>query len=118
MLLLISADNFLFLFIGWEGQTMNLENFALNDLEFICLYNKNLKKIFSLKNNYNINKNFLNKRYFYIPKLRSYKIIGPHEEKIIMILIASLLGDGHLSKGTLGSRFQFEQCKNNVEYLM
>jgi hypothetical protein len=97
MLLLISADNFLFLFIGWEGWYK------------LCpiLYYINKQKIY-----------ISNKRFFHLKKIRSINRIGPHEEKTIMILIGSLLGDSHLSKGTLGSRFQFEQCNNNITYLM
>jgi len=116
MLLLISADNFLFLFIGWEGKTI-IELFALNNLEFINLYNYIFFFYREIKKKYIILNNIL-KKHFSIPKLRSYKRIGPHDEKTINIFIASLLGDGHLSKETLGSRFQFEQCNNNIEYLM
>ena len=92
MLILITGDNFIVIFIGWEG--------SYKLCPILCyIY-------------------LPNKRHFHTKKIRSTARIGPHEEKTILILIAFLLGDGYLSKGTLGSRFQFEQCSNNIEYLM
>jgi hypothetical protein len=109
MLILITGENFLILFIGWEGiilypKWLNTNIIIFSILNIFILFIKNINKIF--------------KRYYFIPKLRSFNRIGPHEKKTIMILIASLLGDGHLNKGILGSRFQFEQSNKNVEYLM
>lgn len=94
MLILITGDNLIVIFIGWEGSYK------------LCPILYYINKLYIY---------FPNKRYFHFKKIKSIGRIGPHEEKTIMILIASLLGDGHLSKG---SRFQLEQCSNNVEYLM
>ena len=97
MLILITGDNLIVIFIGWEG------SYKLCPI----LYYINKLNIY-----------FPNKRYFHFNIIKSIDRIGPHEEIIISYEIASLLGDGHLSKGIFGSRLELEQCSNNVEYLM
>jgi len=51
-------------------------------------------------------------------KLKAEQRIGPHNIDIISLIIGSLLGDSHIEKRNKGFRLIFEQCNNNVEYLM
>lgn len=99
MLVLISGDNLLLIFIGWEGREECLK----------CFYTENT--ILSL---------IMNRRGFFNKSYNSLKRIGPHSEEIISIIIGSVLGDSHLEKRKegVGTRIHFEQCSNNVEYLM
>lgn len=55
---------------------------------------------------------------FSLPKVNSFKRIGPHNYDILSILIGSLLGDGSMEKSIDGSRFVFYQSKINGEYLL
>lgn len=51
-------------------------------------------------------------------KSSSSKRIGPHNLDVMSILIGSLLGDCHLERRGLGSRFCFQQESSNKEYLL
>jgi len=51
-------------------------------------------------------------------KIKADQIIGPHNLDILSLIIGSLLGDSHIEKRNKGFRLKFEQCNNNVEYLM
>ena len=55
---------------------------------------------------------------FSLPRVSSFKRIGPHNIDILSILIGSLLGDGSMEKSINGSRFVFYQAKVNGEYLL
>jgi hypothetical protein len=44
---------------------------------------------------------------FSSPRVLSTKRIGPHNYKVLSILIGSLLGDGHMERDGQGSRFCF-----------
>ena len=55
---------------------------------------------------------------FSLPRVNSFKRIGPHNFDILSILIGSLLGDGSMEKSINGSRFVFYQAKVNGEYLL
>jgi hypothetical protein len=55
---------------------------------------------------------------FSVPRVNSFKRIGPHNFYILSILIGSLLGDGSMEKSINGSRFVFYQAKVNGEYLL
>lgn len=99
MLVLVAGDNYLILFVGWEGKF-----FALNDL-----YDCPILEMFSI---------FGVKLFHIHKKIPSINRIGPHPYFIIQILVGSLLGDGHLEKRGIGIRAKFEQTSRNVEYLM
>lgn len=98
MLLLITGNNYLILFIGWEGSLKCLK----------CLDNHNI--IYSVVL-INATSN---------QKLSSFRRIGPHNIDVISVIVGSTLGDTHLEKriNGLGTRIIFEQSNKNVEYLM
>lgn len=100
MLILVTGDNYLILFVGWEGKQncltcpLSLENFSS-----LIIFTRQ----FHLQG-----------------KIHSHKRIGPHNINILEIMIGLLLGDGHLEKrsGAIGCRLIVEQTNRNVEYLM
>lgn len=98
MLVLVAGDNYLILFVGWEGKFI-----ALNDSLDIPLqaFIITSVKFFHIKN-----------------KIPSTQRIGPHNFCVIQVLIGALLGDRHLEKRGNGIRRKFEQTNRNVEYLM
>lgn len=98
MLVLVAGDNYLILFVGWEGKFI-----ALNDSLDIPLqaFIISSVKFFHIKN-----------------KIPSTQRIGPHDFCVIQVLIGALLGDRHLEKRGNGIRRKFEQTNRNVEYLM
>lgn len=99
MLVLVAGDNYLILFIGWEGKIL-----ALNDL-----FDNSFLQRFSI----------FGVRLFHTDrKISSTQRIGPHNFLIIQVLIGSLLGDRHLEKRGNGIRAKFEQTNRNVEYLI
>ena len=87
----------------WEGKNTRLR-----------WYNKIYKQVYS----------FFSKNLFHsqseTSRLKSDRRIGPHDEKVISVLIGSILGDSHLEKrkNGIGTRIIFEQCNRNVEYIM
>jgi len=123
MLFLVSAGNYLTLFVGWEGKINCLKWFnsdpIIYNVSFCVLFNITKNKIappnlFKLKMP-NYIRFFTNNN-----KLTSDQRIGPHNLDIISIIIGSTLGDTHLEKRKrgIGSRIIFEQSNKNVEYLM
>jgi hypothetical protein len=125
MLFLVSAGNYLTLFVGWEGELNCLKwfnsdpiiyNFSFCVLFNLCGCGSNKINLFRLKEpNYirlftNNNNN----------KLTSDQRIGPHNLDIISIIIGSTLGDTQLEKRKrgIGTKIIFEQSNKNVEYLM
>ena len=120
MLFLVSAGNYLTLFVGWEGKINCLKWFnsdpIIYNISFCVLFNitKNKINLFKLKLP-NYIRFFTNNN-----KLTSDQRIGPHNLDIISIIIGSTLGDTHLEKRKrgIGTRIIFEQSNKNVEYLM
>lgn len=101
ILILVTGDNYLILFVGWEGELMPQMNTLIFPVILLCtsVYKKN----------------------FHIEgRIHSHKRVGPHDRKVIEFLVGGLLGDSHIEKriGGTGSRFKFEQNNRNVEYLM
>jgi ubiquinol-cytochrome c reductase cytochrome b subunit len=59
------------------------------------------------------------RRNFYIDaRVRNIERIGPHSEKILSILIGSLLGNGHAEKRGNKTRIHFSKSTRNMEYLV
>lgn len=55
---------------------------------------------------------------FIFPKTKSQNRIGPHNYKILCILMVSLLGDAYAEKHGNGTRICFQQEHFNFQYLM
>jgi hypothetical protein len=51
-------------------------------------------------------------------RIPSTKRIGPHNYDVLCLLIGSLLGDGHMEKDAIGSRFCFYQKGEHIEYIL
>jgi hypothetical protein len=51
-------------------------------------------------------------------RISSTKRIGPHNHEVLCLLVGSLLGDGHMEKDCLGSRFCFYQKGEHIEYVL
>jgi hypothetical protein len=51
-------------------------------------------------------------------RIPSTKRIGPHNNEVLCLLIGSLLGDGHMEKDRIGSRFCFYQKGEHIEYIL
>jgi ubiquinol-cytochrome c reductase cytochrome b subunit len=126
MLVLVTGDNFLLLFLAWEGK-LNCLTWDPNLLNILILNRPHLKLknryLFIKSNTFQIKEltSYLDKRNFHIPgKIHSHKRIGPHNIDILQIMLGTLLGDSHLEKRSkgIGTRLILEQTSRNVEYLM
>ena len=108
MLVLVTGENYLIMFIGWEGDIYCLKWFNINKIEYNSLVGIGLS--------------FYNRTFFTDSnqKITSYQRIGPHNIDIISMIVGSTLGDTHLEKRDrgVGTRIIFEQSNKNVEYLM
>jgi hypothetical protein len=110
MLILVCGENFLIIFVGWEGS-----------LKCLKWYNDNNSLIYSFA----VLSGLADKRRSFLSsteggKIVSSKRIGPHNIDIISMIMGSVLGDSHLEKrkNGIGTRIIFEQSNKNVEYLM
>ncbi len=107
MVILVTGDNLLVMFVGWEGKAFALNGYLFSILNNISYISLNLK----------IN----NSRFFHVESnIHSHKRQGPHLLEVIETIIGTLLGDGHLEKRKIGTgtRLKIEQSSRNVEYLI
>jgi LAGLIDADG DNA endonuclease family/NADH-Ubiquinone oxidoreductase (complex I), chain 5 N-terminus len=110
MLVLVTGDNYLVMFIGWEGIHLCLKWL---DLYLNIIDQTSLMVLPLTLSSVNFTNGLSN-------KIKSDKRIGPHNIDIISLIVGSTLGDSHLEKRDkgIGTRVIFEQSNKNVEYLM
>ena len=56
-------------------------------------------------------------RNFYTSTVFAKKRIGPHNEKVISVLVGSLFGDGYAEKRNNATRFHIHISSKNAEYI-
>jgi hypothetical protein len=106
MIVLVTGDNYLVLFLGWEGNyILHCLTFFNNPYFFNSIDESSIMWLSLLLGPI---------------KCSSINRIGPHNIDVLSVLIGSILGDSHLERriNGIGTRVIFEQSNKNVEYLM
>ena len=123
MIVLVTANNFLLMFVGWEGSHIICPKWlSAPDTDNCVLLSSmsfNLLRLL-VKHGMSIHTLCNQKRFFFSNKLKSKERIGPHNLDVISLIVGSLLTNTYLEKrkNGLAIRITFVKCSNNVEFLM